>query len=185
MPAKSKAAFLDRDGVINEDLDYVYRIEDFHFIDGVFDACRRLHELGYKLIVVTNQSGIGRGYFTEADFHVLNDWMLRRFIENNVPITAVYYCPDHPEYGIGGYKRDSAYRKPGPRMLLDAGTEHGIDLRSSFMAGDSINDLLAARAAGIGQSFFIGCSDDLPREFSGTPVFNSLYELVQTQFGFD
>jgi D-glycero-D-manno-heptose 1,7-bisphosphate phosphatase len=179
-----KAVFLDRDGVINEDPGYVYKIEDFRFIDGVMDACRRLHELGYKLIIASNQSGIGRGYFTEADFQKLNHWMLAKFNEQKVPISGVYYCPYHPQYGLGEYRRESPYRKPGPQMLLDATHEHRLDLRTSFLVGDKAGDLIAARAAGVARSFFIGEAEELPVDYKNTPVFKSLYELVQSEFGF-
>ncbi|MBN1377701.1 MAG: HAD family hydrolase [Gammaproteobacteria bacterium] len=183
MSELSKAIFLDRDGVINEDLGYVYKIEDFHFIDGVFDACRRLHQLGYKLIIATNQSGIARGYFTEADFNTLNNWMLERFSEQNIPVTGVYFCPYHAEAEIDNYRQESPYRKPGPQMFLDAAKDHGLDLQSSILVGDKLSDLQAAQAAGIARSYFIGEADKLPEEFKDIPVYKSLYELVGLEFG--
>lgn len=183
-PELHKAVFLDRDGVINEDRGYVYKIEDFHFIDGSLQACRRLHELGYKLIIATNQSGIGRGYFTESDYQALNSWMLTRFREQKIPISAVYYCPYHPQHGVGDYRRESPYRKPGPQMLLDAASEHRLDLHHSFLVGDKPSDLVAAREAGIARSYFIGRAEALPAEFKKTSVFQSLYALVQFEFGF-
>lgn len=184
MPEQSKAAFLDRDGVINEDLGYVSRAEDFHFIKGVFEACKRLHELGYKLIVVTNQAGIGRAYFTEADFQKLNNWMLQQFVAHGAPITAVYYCPYHPQHGVGEYQRESGHRKPGPNMLLDASAEHDIVLQQSFLVGDKASDLQAAQAAGVARSFYIGDAGRLTGELKCTPAYESLYDLVQTEFGF-
>ena len=153
----AKAAFLDRDGVINEDSGYVWRIDDFRFIDGVFAACRRLRQLDYRLVIVTNQSGIGRGYFSEADFRRLNDWMLDRFAEHDADIDAVYYCPYHATEGRGVYRRESPYRKPGPQMLLDAASEHHLDLSASIAVGDKPSDLIAAAAAGVGRSYFSYC----------------------------
>jgi D-glycero-D-manno-heptose 1,7-bisphosphate phosphatase len=183
MPELDKAAFLDRDGVINRDVGYVHRIKDFEFIDGVFHACRRLRELGYKLIVATNQSGIGRGYFTESDYQKVNNWMLECFEKEGAPVTAVYHCPYHPDSGLGEYQRESPYRKPGPQMLLDAGAEHKLDLQKSFLVGDKIGDLEAARAAGIPRSYFIGDAAELPDAYSGIPVYPSLYALVQGEYG--
>jgi D-glycero-D-manno-heptose 1,7-bisphosphate phosphatase len=183
MPGGHKAAFLDRDGVINRDRDYIYRKEDFEFIDGVFAACRRLHALGYKIIIVTNQSGIGRGYYTEEQFRVLNDWMLQRFADEGVTMTGVYYCPDHPEHGIGQYRRDSGHRKPGPQMLLDAAHEHKLDLAQSIMVGDKLTDIQAGRAARVGRCYLIGDKTLLPAAFQDVAAFSSLIELVKHEFG--
>jgi len=120
MKGKGKALILDRDGVVNLDKDYVYRIEDFEFIDGIFNLCRDAAAQGYLIFIITNQSGIGRGYYTEADFHALTDWMKARFHEEGVTITQVYFCPYHPVHGIGKYKQDSNDRKPNPGMILRA-----------------------------------------------------------------
>lgn len=177
----AKAAFLDRDGVINRDKEYVYKVEDFEFLDGVFEACRRLNALGYKIVIVTNQSGIGRGYFTEADFNRLNEWMARRFLEEGVTITGTYFCPDHPEHGVGAYKRESAYRKPGPQMILEAAHDHGLDLQASFIAGDKISDIQAGQAAGVGRCFVIGDPDDVPPEMRNVTTHHSLLELVKQE----
>jgi D-glycero-D-manno-heptose 1,7-bisphosphate phosphatase len=177
-----KAAFLDRDGVINRDHGYTYRIEDFVFLDGVFEACRRLNTLDYRIVIVTNQSGIGRGYFSEADFQRLNEWMLERFAQENVTITGVYYCPDHPEHGVGRYKRESPYRKPGPQMIVDAARDYGLDLRASFIAGDSLGDIQAGQAAGLGTCYLIGDAQVLPPEYRQIKVYPGLRELMQAEF---
>ncbi|MCH8544060.1 MAG: D-glycero-beta-D-manno-heptose 1,7-bisphosphate 7-phosphatase [Alcanivorax sp.] len=144
-----KAAFLDRDGVINVDHGYVHRPEDFTFIDGVFEGCRHLQSLGYRLIVVTNQSGIARGYFTEADFHALCDWMRARFQEQGVTLDGIYFCPHHPDYMA------CDCRKPAPGMLLQAIREHGIDPARSLMLGDKAADMAAAAAAGVGRRILV------------------------------
>jgi len=150
-----RAAFLDRDGVINVDHGYVYRPEDVTFIDGVFEACRHLQLLGYRLIVVTNQSGIARGYFTEADFHALCDWMRARFQEQGVTLDAIYFCPHHPDKGLGEYRQQCDCRKPAPGMLLQAIREHGIDPARSLMLGDKAADMQAAAGAGIGRRILV------------------------------
>lgn len=184
MTGVNKAAFLDRDGVINRDKDkgYIFRRQDFEFLDGVFAACRRLNELGYKIIVVTNQSGIGRGYYTDEQFKTLNRWMLQRFVEEGAPLTDVYYCPYHTE-GKGEYRQDSPYRKPGPQMLLDAAAHHQLNMPASFMVGDKLIDIQAGKAAGVGRCYFISGKEELPPEYADIKKFNSLSALVQSELG--
>jgi D-glycero-D-manno-heptose 1,7-bisphosphate phosphatase len=150
-----RALFLDRDGVINEDRHYVHRIDDFHFIDGIFDICRAAISAGMAIIVVTNQAGIGRGIFTEQQFHVLTDWMIARFNNQGVKIDQVYFCPHHPIHGIGDYKRDCFSRKPNPGMILRARDDHDICLRNSTLIGDKDWDIIAAKAAGVGTTVLI------------------------------
>jgi D-glycero-D-manno-heptose 1,7-bisphosphate phosphatase len=146
----SRALFLDRDGVINYDSGYTSNAENFRFIEGIFDLCRAAKRLGYKLIVVTNQAGIGRGYYSEQDFVVLTNWMRHRFEAEGVAVTDVFFCPFHPEHGVGTYKMDSADRKPNPGMLLRAAEKHNIDLKHSIMIGDKDSDMQAASKAGVG-----------------------------------
>jgi D-glycero-D-manno-heptose 1,7-bisphosphate phosphatase len=146
----SRALFLDRDGVINHDSGYTSKAADFTFIDGIFDLCREAKRLGYLLIVVTNQAGIGRGYYSEEDFLGLTKWMCERFEQEHAPLTAVLHCPSHPEHGIGRYKIDSFDRKPNPGMLLRAAEIHGINLSHSIMVGDKDSDMQAALKAGVG-----------------------------------
>jgi D-glycero-D-manno-heptose 1,7-bisphosphate phosphatase len=145
-----KALFLDRDGVINHNYGYVYRQEDFKFEDGIFELCRAAQAIGYLLIVATNQSGIARGYYTEADFAKITNWMLGRFHEEGVKITEVFYCPYHPEHGVGSYRQDSSDRKPNPGMLLKAKAKYGLSMAASVMLGDKPSDIAAAKAAGVG-----------------------------------
>jgi D-glycero-D-manno-heptose 1,7-bisphosphate phosphatase len=147
--APRSAAFLDRDGVINVDHGYVYRREDFVFVPGVLEGARRLHDLGYALVVVTNQSGIGRGLYTEQDFIELTEWMKQSFCAAGAPIAGVYFCPHHPTEALADYRTDCQCRKPRPGMLLKAAEELGLHLASSAMFGDRTSDLEAARAAGV------------------------------------
>ena len=151
----SKAVFLDRDGVINKDHGYVFEPESFEFISGVFDACLHFQALGYKLVVVTNQSGIARGYYTEAQFHALSRWMCETFRHHGVHIAGVYYCPHHPTQGHAPYVQDCNCRKPHPGMLLKAIEEHHIDPASSLMLGDKAADMQAAAAAGVGYKVLV------------------------------
>jgi len=144
------ALFLDRDGVINVDHGYVHRPETVEFVDGIFELCRHARSLGYLIFVVTNQAGIGRGYYGEDDFLALTDWMRRRFDAEGAAIDKVYFCPFHPEHGIGQYKLDSPFRKPGPGMILQAADEFGVDLARSVLVGDNETDIRAGLAAGVG-----------------------------------
>ena len=146
-----KALFLDRDGVINIDYGYVYRKEDFHFVEGIFELAVKAKQSDYIIVIVTNQAGIGRGYYTEEQFHELMDWVEEQFWQHGVEIAATYFCPYHPEYGIGKYKKDSDCRKPKPGMILRAAKELNIDLRASILVGDSDTDLEAGKAAGVGK----------------------------------
>lgn len=150
------ALFLDRDGVINVDIGYLHTPEGCVFMDGIFELTRQAREAGYLVVVVTNQAGIGRGYYTEAQFHAFMDWMRARFRNEGSALDAVYYCPDHPVHGIGKYRRDTDMRKPGPGMFRLAARELDIDLASSLMVGDSPTDMAAGRAAGVGTLLFLG-----------------------------
>lgn len=145
-----KALFLDRDGVINQDVSYLSQPRDFQFLDGIFDLCRTAQEKGYLIIVVTNQSGIARGYYTESDFLSLTNWMCAKFEEQGITISKVYYCPFHPERGVGPYRRESEDRKPKPGMILKASDEFTLNLDASILIGDKDSDVQAGRSAGVG-----------------------------------
>jgi D-glycero-D-manno-heptose 1,7-bisphosphate phosphatase len=151
--ASGRALFLDRDGVINVERDYVHRIEDFEFLPGIFELCARASALGYLIVVATNQAGIGRGYYTEADFQRLTEWMVGVFRERRIVITRVYHCPYHPTAGVGVYRRECFDRKPNPGMLLKARDELNLDLARSVFIGDKDSDTAAGRAAGVGRVF--------------------------------
>ncbi len=147
-----RALLLDRDGVINVNHGYVHTPDKFDFIDGIFDLCLAATQRGYLLIVVTNQAGIGRGYYDEAAFHALSDWMRARFRAHGSEIAHVYFCPDHPEHGIGRYKRESEFRKPNPGMILAAAADFDLDLAACVLVGDKPSDMQAGRAAGVGRN---------------------------------
>ncbi|MEW6997970.1 D-glycero-beta-D-manno-heptose 1,7-bisphosphate 7-phosphatase [Colwelliaceae bacterium BS250] len=145
----NKALFLDRDGIINIDHGYVYKSEQFQFVDGIFEVCLHAQTLGYQLIVITNQSGIARGMYSEDDFLQLSKWMKQQFIKEGVVITDVYFCPHHPTKGKGSYKTECDCRKPEPGMILKAAEKHHIDLKQSIFIGDKVSDIKAAENAGI------------------------------------
>jgi D-glycero-D-manno-heptose 1,7-bisphosphate phosphatase len=153
-----KAVFLDRDGVINEDDGYVYRKEDFHFKEGIFDFLRGLKE--YQLFIVTNQSGIARGYYDEEQFHTLMQWVKEVFLEEGIVIVDIAFCPHHPN--ITG---SCSCRKPQGGMILSLAEQYGINLSSSLLIGDKQSDIEAGHSAGVGRSFlFTGSFSSLKKE---------------------
>ena len=142
---KEKAVFLDRDGVINEDKGYVHKIEDFYIYPEVFPALKKLQENGFKLVVITNQSGIAVGYYTEEDFLKLTEYMLNVFEKEGIKIEKVYYCPHHPEGIIPKLKMKCDCRKPESGMIKQAIKEFNIDPYKSFLIGDKETDILAGK----------------------------------------
>lgn len=157
-----RALFLDRDGVVNQEVGYLYRTADVRWVEGIFPLCRTAVRLGYKLVVVTNQSGIARGLYTEADFHALMQWMRAEFLAEQAPLDGVYFCPYHPEHGVGEFKREHEDRKPGPGMLLRAARDLRLDLSQSILVGDRCSDIAAANAAGVARAFLLRGTEDGP-----------------------
>ena len=151
-----RAAFLDRDGVINVDHDYVHDREHFEWVPGVLEAARKLHEAGFLLVVVTNQSGIGRGFYTEREFLALTEWMKAEFAHAGAPLADVRFCPHHPEKALGAYCVECACRKPKPGMILDAARALDIDLGRSILFGDKPGDCTAGRLAGLPERVLLG-----------------------------
>ena len=151
----NRALFIDRDGVINKERDYVYRISDFEFVPDIFNNLKQFNSLGFLIIIITNQAGIGRGLYSEEDFNDLTKWMLGEFENNQVKITDVYFDPCHPEHGVGKYKKDSYNRKPNPGMIFNAAEKHNIDLNNSILVGDKLNDIEAGINAGIGHLYLV------------------------------
>ena len=143
-----KTIFLDRDGVVNRDLNYLYKIDDFEFTDGIFDACLYFLNLGYKIIIITNQSGISRGYYSELDYQNVTQWMLAQFKEENINILDIFHCPHGPNSTCD-------CRKPKPGMFLKAKTKHNTDMEKSWMIGDKEADVIAANAAGIEKTILV------------------------------
>ena len=150
-----RGLFLDRDGVINVEIGYLSRVEDVRFVEGIFSLCRTAVGLGYRLIVVTNQAGIARGLYTEADYQTLMEWMRGEFRREGVELDAVYHCPFHPEHGVGEYKREHEDRKPGTGMLRRGAREFGVELSKSVLVGDRCSDIAAANAAGLQKTFLV------------------------------
>ena len=143
-----KTIFLDRDGVINKEVNYLFKIEDFHFIDGIFEACYIFNKLGYEIIIITNQSGISRGFYNESDFNILTKWMVSEFERHNVKILDIFYCPHSIDSKCG-------CRKPKPGMFFKAKEKHSINMQNSWMIGDKEADIDAARSSGINNTILV------------------------------
>jgi D-glycero-D-manno-heptose 1,7-bisphosphate phosphatase len=145
---RHRAVFVDRDGTLNVEKDYLFRIEDFEFIPGVPDAIRRLRQAGFLVIVVTNQSGVARGYFSLSEADALHRHIQDELKKAATCIDGFYVCPHHPTEGVGELRRACKCRKGEPGMLLRAAAERGIDLSASFMVGDKVADIDAGERAG-------------------------------------
>ena len=147
---RRRALILDRDGVINEDSGYLHRIEDCRFVEGIFavaDAFVRRH---FAIVIATNQSGIGRGLYTETDFARLMAWMADEFARRGVAIAGIYHCSDRRDAVVADEWRGHRRRKPGAGMLLEAAADLSLDLARSWTLGDKPSDIAAGRAAGVG-----------------------------------
>lgn len=167
----NKALFLDRDGVINIEKDYLYKVEDFEFIDGIIDLCLYYQNLGYLIIVVTNQSGISRNYYSENDFEILTTWMVEKFLKNSINISKVYHCSHHPS--ISG---ECNCRKPNPGMLLDAQKEFSIDMEHSIIIGDKERDIEAGLNAGLLETYLFDETKTV-KDSKATKIVNKLDQI--------
>ncbi len=172
----AKAVFLDRDGTINVELEFLHRPEEFVFIPGAPQAIRLLNDAAFLVIVVTNQSGIARGYYDEAAVHRLHRHVDAELARFGARIDAYYFCPHHPKYGIGDYGMECECRKPRPGMLFRAAADLSLDLAASFMVGDKLADVQAGLSAGcrsllVRTGYGAEAAAGLP---SGIPVYDDL-----------
>ena len=152
----TSVVFLDRDGVVNTDIGYLWRREDLAWVPGAPEAIRLFNELGWPVVVVTNQSGVARGYYREEDVHSLHQWMNAELKKMGARIDAFYFCPHHPKGAVTEYTRDCTCRKPQPGMILQAMADWQADPETSFLIGDKDSDVAAATAAGIQGYLFEG-----------------------------
>ncbi|MDH7445147.1 D-glycero-beta-D-manno-heptose 1,7-bisphosphate 7-phosphatase [Aquimarina sp. 2201CG14-23] len=166
-----KTVFIDRDGVINKDKGYVYKIEDFEFIDGVFNSFKYLESKGFNLIIVSNQSGISRGYYNHQDFNIINNWMLDEFKTNSIHILDVLYCPHKPE-------DNCICRKPKTGMFDTAHDKYQIDKNNSWMIGDKESDIEAALNFGIKNTILVKSGHKVDAKNSSAKfILSSIKEL--------
>lgn len=182
-----RAVFLDRDGTINVEVQYLSRVEDFRLIPGVPYALQRLKNAGFLLVVVTNQSGIGRGLYDEAALHAVHERMHEELGSFGIGIDACYFCPHHPEHAVGDYRIDCSCRKPLPGMLQQAALDLDIDLASSYMIGDKLGDIEAGLNAGC-TSLMVrtgyGAEDSL-RLPAGVRAFDDLQTAVEAIYALE
>jgi D-glycero-D-manno-heptose 1,7-bisphosphate phosphatase len=157
-----RAVFLDRDGVVNVNHGYVHSAAETQWVNGIFTLARTARSAGYALVVVTNQAGIGRGYYTSDDFVAYTKWVHGEFAAHGAPLLATYYCPHHPTEGVGAFRTECECRKPQPGMLLKAAAQWNIDLRSSMLLGDHVSDIAAAAAAGLGLAALVRSGELAP-----------------------
>ncbi|XKM13566.1 D-glycero-beta-D-manno-heptose 1,7-bisphosphate 7-phosphatase [Orbaceae bacterium ac157xtp] len=167
------AIFLDRDGTINIDYNYVYKIDEFHFIDGVIEAMEELKKMGFLLVITTNQSGIARKKFTEEEFQTLTEWMDWSLQDKGVELDGIYYCPHDP------LVTKCECRKPNPGMIQMAAKDLNIDIANSYMVGDKLSDLLSGKRAGVKKTVLVQTGDRITDEVikEADWVLNSLVEL--------
>jgi D-glycero-D-manno-heptose 1,7-bisphosphate phosphatase len=176
---KRQALFLDRDGVVNVDKHFVHRAEDCDFIPGIFELVAGFAARGFAAVIATNQSGIGRGLFSEATFTQFMDWMRAEFARNGAPIDAVYFDPTHPTEAKGDYCRVSAWRKPAPGMFLQAAGDLDLDLAASAAVGNMTTDIEAGRAAGIPLQFLLDAEAKAARRDGDHWVVPSLADVAR------
>ena len=179
---KQKALFLDRDGVINVDHGYVGKYEHFEFVEGIFEVVRTFQNEGYLPVVVTNQSGIARGYYTEKDFHGLMERVQKDFASHDIKHIPVYYCPHHTQGSVKKFAIDCQCRKPLPGMLHQAAKELDIDLDNSILIGDSWRDIEAASAAGLTKSYYLShevITDEQLSKLSSSHCVSSVANLFE------
>jgi len=167
-----KALFLDRDGVINKEKNYLYKVEDFEFIDGVFETCRYFQEKDYLIFVITNQAGIARNIYSEEEYLTLTTWMIDEFKKEDITITKVYHCPHHPDFS-----GECECRKPKPKMILDIKNKFDIDLTKSILVGDKNSDIESGINAAIGSNYLISTGHAIDINKFNVKILKNLTEL--------
>jgi len=170
----NKALFLDRDGVINKEKNYLYKIEDFEFINGVFETFKYFQDKDYILIIITNQAGIARGKYTEEDFDILTEWMIKEFKKENINISKVYHCPHHPDFS-----GECKCRKPNIGMLMEAQKDFDIDMKNSILVGDKNSDIEAGINATIVNNYLITTGHKIEENKFMVDVLSNLKDLIK------
>lgn len=185
MSIKHKAAFIDRDGVINEERGYVHHIEDFVLIPGVVEGLTLLRSAGYLLIIVTNQAGIARGYYDQVAMEHLHDYLRRLLSERGVTLDAIYFCPHHPQGSVSGLGIECNCRKPAPGMLLQAMQDFDLDLAASVLIGDKRSDVQAGKRSGVGRTVIVesghqvGLAERAEADFVAVNLLAAVRQLIR------
>jgi D-glycero-D-manno-heptose 1,7-bisphosphate phosphatase len=177
-----KAIFLDRDGTINIDVPYLKDFSLFKLVPGTAEALRFFVKKGYKLFIVTNQSGIARGYFSEEEFQHLQNQINEYLLSLEIPITDVAYCPHHSRGIVEPYNIDCDCRKPSPKMIVDLAKKHAISLSDSFMIGDKKSDVEAGERAGVQSIRVLSGDQSYLKEESHKPFYKNLLEFSKSSY---
>lgn len=172
---KRPALFLDRDGVINVDYGYVHKPDNFHFIPGIFELVKHANRADWRVVIVTNQAGIAKGYYSLQQYRQLETWLLDQFRQQGAQIDAIYHCPHHPEHGEPD-TRECDCRKPMPGMFLQAAAALDIDMSASILVGDKTSDLDAAKSAGVTTGYLVMPGQE-------TDVFKQVNALLASRTG--
>jgi D-glycero-D-manno-heptose 1,7-bisphosphate phosphatase len=172
-----KTIFLDRDGVINKEVNYLHKIMDCEFIPGIFEACNYFQNIGFKIIIITNQSGIARGFFGESDYQNLTEWIIQQFKLNNVDLLDVFHCPHVADSGCN-------CRKPKPGMFIAAKKKYNINMKESWAIGDSERDITAASLAGIKNTILFRSSYKIDEENSRAKYYLNSFDDVKNVITF-
>ena len=174
----NKAVFLDRDGTINKEVNYLYKPDDFVFIPGTIQAIKVFHELGYKVIVITNQAGVARGYYTETDVKALHEYLDNLLAAEATYIDAYYYCPHHLDGIVDDYKKECRCRKPGIGMIKKAAKEFEINLGESIIVGDKEIDILTGKKSEIGKCVLVRSGHLIEKTTIADLVYENLYDFA-------
>lgn len=174
-----KAAFLDRDGVINEEVNYLHKISDFRYTNNCIAALKIIQNLGYKIIIVTNQAGIAKGIFKKKDYDLLTSWLLDDLLFKGIEILDCLHCPHHPEGIISAYSHDCKCRKPDPGMILHAVEKYQVDIESSFLVGDKESDIQAAKNSKLGSYYLVESGHRIPKSIGSSNIIKrDLYHVA-------
>ena len=175
----NKAVFLDRDGTINIDKHYLYKWEDFDYLDGVIEGLKLLSDMGYLLIVITNQSGIGRGYFSEVDYKKLEEALKSDLLEKGIRLTDFFYCPHLPDALVEKYRKNCNCRKPELGLFFQAVEKYDIDLNKSYAIGDRVRDLTICKASGAKGFLLYDSEEEIPKEMNAERISGGILEAAQ------
>lgn len=174
---KKKALFLDRDGVINYDYGYVYKIEHFKFKENIFEYIKKFKKKNYEIIIITNQAGIAKAKFSYLEYLKLHNYIIKKFKDKNIEVT-IFFCPHHPNAKLKKFKKNCLCRKPKPGMLILASKLLKINLKKSIMIGDKLSDIKAGMRAGIEKNFLVKNIRLKKSSFKRYENLNQIYKII-------
>jgi D-glycero-D-manno-heptose 1,7-bisphosphate phosphatase len=171
-----KVAFLDRDGVVNKEVNYLHTIDDFEYTENCKEGLLQLRNLGYEIVIITNQAGIAKGYFSEEQYKTLTEWMLNDLESSGIKVLECLFCPHHVRGTVKGYISDCDWRKPGTGMIDFVTSKYPVNLTDSILIGDKYSDIEAGYHAGVGRLFLVESGHKLTEQiYHCNGVFRNLY----------